>query len=110
MLEPGRDGPARKRDCDTTRDEPAREYPRAPRLRPPPKQKPATRASRFPLTPTARTVGRMWTILIILLLLWAGLSVLGFVIEGLFWLAIIGLILFAGTVVFGFIRNRARRQ
>lgn len=52
----------------------------------------------------------MWTILIILLLLWAGLSVLGFVIEGLFWLAIIGLVLFAGTVVFGFIRNGARRK
>ena len=31
----------------------------------------------------------MWTLLIILLILWAGVSVLGFVIKGLFWLAIV---------------------
>lgn len=52
----------------------------------------------------------MWTVLIILLVAWAVLSVVGFAIEGLFWLAVIGLILFVGTLVFGFLRNRARNR
>lgn len=51
----------------------------------------------------------MWTVLIILLVAWAVLSVVGFVFEGLFWLAVIGIILFLGTLIFGFIRNRANR-
>lgn len=50
----------------------------------------------------------MWTILIILLVVWAGLSILGFVIEGLFWLAMIGLALFVITVIVGFVRARGR--
>lgn len=52
----------------------------------------------------------MWTVLIILLVAWAVLSVVGFAIEGLFWLAVIGLILFVGTLIFGFLRNRARNR
>lgn len=51
----------------------------------------------------------MWTVLIILLVAWAVLSVVGFVFEGLFWLAVIGIILFLGTLIFGFIRNRASK-
>jgi len=47
----------------------------------------------------------MWTLLIILLILWAGVSVLGFVVKGLFWLAIIGIILFIGTLIFGMLRR-----
>ncbi|MFK4762008.1 hypothetical protein ACI3KS_13810 [Microbacterium sp. ZW T5_45] len=47
----------------------------------------------------------MWTLLIILLVIWAGVSVLGFVVKGLFWLAIIGIILFIGTVIFGMLRR-----
>lgn len=51
----------------------------------------------------------MWTLLIILLVIWAGVSVLGFVVKGLFWLAIVGIILFVGTVIFGMLRRgRAR--
>lgn len=52
----------------------------------------------------------MWTVLVILLVVWAILSVVGFAIEGLFWLAIIGLILFVGTVVFGLVRNHSRKR
>lgn len=52
----------------------------------------------------------MWTVLLILLVAWAVLAVVGFAIEGLFWLAVIGLILFVGTIVFGLVRNRARRK
>ncbi|WP_168428978.1 MULTISPECIES: hypothetical protein [Microbacterium] len=52
----------------------------------------------------------MWTVLIILLVVWAVLSVVGFAIKGLLWLAVIGIILFVGTLIFGFVRNRARRQ
>lgn len=52
----------------------------------------------------------MWTVLVILLVAWAVLSVVGFAIEGLLWLAIIGIILFAGTLIFGFLRNRSRKR
>lgn len=55
-----------------------------------------------------RTFPAMWTVLIILLVAWAVLSIVGFAFEGLLWLAIIGIVLFLGTLVFGFIRNRAR--
>lgn len=55
-----------------------------------------------------RSVPTMWTVLIILLVAWAVLSIVGFAFEGLLWLAIIGIVLFLGTLVFGFIRNRAR--
>lgn len=56
-----------------------------------------------------RTVRGMWTVLIILLIVWAVLSVVGFAIKGLVWLAIIGIILFVGTLIFGFIRNRTNK-
>ncbi|WP_312672822.1 hypothetical protein [Microbacterium sp.] len=52
----------------------------------------------------------MWTVLIILLVVWAVLSVVGFAIKGLLWLAVIGIILFIGTLIFGFVRNREGRQ
>ncbi|GAT74556.1 hypothetical protein MHM582_3061 [Microbacterium sp. HM58-2] len=51
----------------------------------------------------------MWTVLVILLVAWAVLSVVGFVFEGLFWLAVIGIILFIGTLVFGFVRNGSKK-
>jgi hypothetical protein len=41
-----------------------------------------------------------------LLLIWVVLAVLGFVIHGLFWLAVIGIVLFLVTGGFGFARNR----
>lgn len=41
-----------------------------------------------------------------LLILWAVLSIAGFLIEGLLWLAFIGLALFAVTVLWGWIQRR----
>lgn len=52
----------------------------------------------------------MWTVLLILLVAWAVLSIVGFVFEGLLWLALIGIVLFVGTLLFGFIRQRAGRD
>jgi len=51
----------------------------------------------------------MWTVLVVLLIVWAVLSVVGFALKGLFWLAIIGIILFVGTIVFGLVRQRGRK-
>ncbi|GAB3598558.1 hypothetical protein GCM10027408_15020 [Microbacterium tumbae] len=51
----------------------------------------------------------MWTVLLILLVAWAVLSIVGFVFEGLLWLAIIGIVLFVGTLIFGMLRQRAKR-
>ncbi len=50
----------------------------------------------------------MWTLIVILLIVWAVLAVVGFVFKGLLWLAVIGAILFVGTLVVGFIRQRVR--
>lgn len=47
----------------------------------------------------------MWTLLIVLLVLWAGVSVLGFVVKGFFWLAVVGILLLVGTVIFGMVRR-----
>ncbi|WP_172978384.1 hypothetical protein [Microbacterium sp. SYP-A9085] len=52
----------------------------------------------------------MWTVLVILLVVWAVLAVVGFALKGLLWLAIIGIVLFVGTVIFGLIRNRTRKS
>ena len=51
----------------------------------------------------------MWTVLLILLVAWLVLSIVGFVFEGLLWLAIIGIVLFIGTLIFGILRQRAKR-
>ena len=42
-------------------------------------------------------------LIITLLIIWLVLSILGFVIEGLLWLALIGLVLFAATAVWGWL-------
>ncbi|MFB4348909.1 hypothetical protein [Microbacterium sp. CR_7] len=49
----------------------------------------------------------MWALLIILLVLWAGLAVFGFVIKGLLWLAVLGVVLFLATLVIGMLRRGA---
>ncbi|MEV8144385.1 hypothetical protein [Specibacter sp. NPDC078709] len=41
-----------------------------------------------------------------LLVIWLILSVLGFAIKGLFWLAVIGIILFVATAGIGWFRSR----
>ena len=48
----------------------------------------------------------MWRLIGILLVVWLVVSVVGAVIEGLFWLAVVGLLLFAGTAVLGWNRRR----
>lgn len=49
----------------------------------------------------------MWTLLIILLIVWAGLAVFGFVVKGLIWLAVLGIVLFLATLVIGMLRRAA---
>jgi len=51
----------------------------------------------------------MWIFLIVLLILWLGLSVLGFVVKGLIWLAVLGIVLFLATLVVGLIRGGRSR-
>ncbi|MGO2542538.1 MAG: hypothetical protein ACTH8J_15425 [Specibacter sp.] len=41
-----------------------------------------------------------------LLVIWLVLALLGFVIKGLVWLAIIGIVLFVATAAVGWFRNR----
>ncbi|WP_309068459.1 hypothetical protein [Microbacterium sp.] len=50
----------------------------------------------------------MWTVLVILLVVWLVLAIVGFAIEGLVWLGIIGIVLVVGTTVFGILRQRSR--
>jgi hypothetical protein len=57
-----------------------------------------------------RTVASMLILVIVLLVLWLILSVVGFAIKGLFWLAVIGIILFAATLLIGLIRRRAGKS
>ena len=52
----------------------------------------------------------MMTLLVFLLVAWLALTVVGVLIEGLFWLAAIGLVLFLGTAGYAAIRRRAARQ
>ncbi|WP_197515741.1 hypothetical protein [Arthrobacter sp. U41] len=45
-------------------------------------------------------------IFITLLIIWLVLSILGFVVKGLLWLAFIGLILFVATAVWGWLKRK----
>lgn len=45
-------------------------------------------------------------IIIGLLVIWLILSIVGFVVKGLLWLAIIGLVLFVATGVWGWLKRR----
>jgi hypothetical protein len=49
----------------------------------------------------------MARLLVILLVVWVALAVLGFVIKGLFWLAVVGIVLFVATSIWGVIRRNA---
>jgi hypothetical protein len=49
----------------------------------------------------------MVILVVVLLVVWLVLTVVGFVIKGLFWLALIGIILFVGTAIVGWIRRRS---
>lgn len=48
----------------------------------------------------------MIALLVILLLIWLGLGIIGFVIKGLIWLGIIGLVLFVITAIVGWVRRK----
>jgi hypothetical protein len=50
----------------------------------------------------------VWAIIGVLLVVWLALTILGAVLEGLFWLAVVGGALFLGTVAYGAIRGRSR--
>lgn len=52
----------------------------------------------------------MWILLIILLIVWAGLAVFGFVVKGLLWLAVLGIVLFLATLVIGWLRRTAQNK
>jgi hypothetical protein len=45
----------------------------------------------------------------VLLVVWVVLAVLGFVIKGLVWLAIVGIVLFVATAAFGWVKRKAVR-
>ena len=46
-------------------------------------------------------------LIVALLVIWVVLAILGFVIKGLVWLAIIGIILFVATAAVGLVRRNA---
>lgn len=52
----------------------------------------------------------MLVLLIVLLMLWLILTIVGFAIDGLLWLAIIGIVLFLGTTAIGVVRRKALRR
>ena len=52
----------------------------------------------------------MLILIIVLLAMWLILSVVGFAIEGLVWLAVIGIILFIATLIIGIVRRAAGRR
>lgn len=48
----------------------------------------------------------MWRLIGILLVVWLVVTVVGAVVKGLFWLAVVGLLFFVGTAVLGSNRRR----
>ncbi len=52
----------------------------------------------------------MIRLVVILLVIWVVLAILGFVIKGLFWLAVIGIILFVVTAIVGYLRRGGSRS
>lgn len=46
--------------------------------------------------------------ILVLLAIWLILAIIGMVIRGLFWLAVIGGLLFIATAVWGWLQNRPR--
>jgi len=56
------------------------------------------------------TVETMIGFIVLLLAIWLVLAILGFVIKGLFWLAVIGIVLFVVTAIVGYIRRGGSRS
>lgn len=51
----------------------------------------------------------MMAVIAVLLLVWLALSVVGALVEGLFWLTIVGVVLFLATAAYGAINRRSDR-
>lgn len=49
----------------------------------------------------------MLGIIVVLLVIWLALGLLGALIKGLFWLAIVGGVLFLGTAAYGAIKGKS---
>ena len=49
----------------------------------------------------------MWRFIGLLLVVWLAVTVIGAVIEGLFWLAVLGALFFAATAVLGWSKRRS---
>lgn len=49
----------------------------------------------------------MKVLLVVLLVVWLGLTLVGAIVEGLFWLLVIGAVLFVATAVWGWFKMRA---
>ncbi len=62
------------------------------------------------LSPGKSTVVSMIGFIVLLLVVWLVLAILGFVIKGLFWLAVIGIVLFVVTAIVGYIRRGGNRS
>ena len=50
----------------------------------------------------------MWRLIGILLVVWLALTVLGAIVEGLFWLAVVGVLFFLGTAALGW--NKRQKE
>ena len=50
----------------------------------------------------------MLRLLGLLLVIWLAIVVIGWIVEGLFWLAVVGLVLFAATALFGWNKRDTR--
>ena len=49
-------------------------------------------------------------LLLVLLVLWIALSVIGFIVKSLLWLAVVGLVLAAGTAALAAVKGRDRKS
>ncbi|APU17860.1 MULTISPECIES: hypothetical protein [Actinoalloteichus] len=52
----------------------------------------------------------VWKVVGVLLVVWLALSVLGAVVKGLFWLAIVGGVLFVVTAAVGALKSGNKKQ
>ena len=52
----------------------------------------------------------MLVLIVIALVIWIVLALLGFLVKGLFWLAIIGIVLFLVTIGFGASKRSSLRR
>ncbi|MCA0146678.1 hypothetical protein [Blastococcus sp. LR1] len=47
----------------------------------------------------------MWRLIGLLLVVWLVVTVIGAVVKGLFWLAVVGVLFFAGTAAIGWVKR-----